>query len=184
MEIKFRTQYSNNVKPKTCHGSYLKKQCILAYDDRGLTTLQQTGVTDIYKQIQSHRDSCDLAIILSRLESSQVNGLMNTYQFDDILNSEVIDVFSFPKNPGEMLNLSKKGEELFKGLSPDIRAEFDFSPHKFISSFGSKEFMDKINNLAKKYHPDVEEPIVVKQGTKIQKNKNVDLNPNGGDNNE
>lgn len=166
--MKFRTQYTNDVRPKTCAGSYLRKTYALAYNDRGCQCLEYVGDVDQYKEIQSHRESTDLSMILSRLDPAQVNGMMHTYDFDNILHGDVVDVFNFPKNPGEMLNLTKKGEHLFKGLPTDIQEVFNFSPHKFISSFGSKEFMDKINEVYHRRNPHIEDDAIEMKRGKLK----------------
>lgn len=119
----------------------------LSYSNNGVQKLDVSGVTNLYADIQSHRESTDLAIILSRLDPYQVSNMISTYTFDDLLNSEIVDVTSLPKNAGDMLNLVREGQTLFNGLPIAIREEFNYSPEKFISSFGSKEFAEKINNL-------------------------------------
>lgn len=184
--MKFRTQYNNDVKPLSNSGSYLRPVYHLEYDEHGTETLVQIGVHDQYKEIQSYRDGCDLAMILSRLDKASVNGMMSTYQFDDILSGEVLDVFDFPKNPGEMLNLAKKGEQLFQGLPVEVREAFDFNSRNFISSFGTQRFADKMNELAKMYSkasiPD--DDVVVKQGRKFVVNPDVNLKKGGASDGE
>lgn len=157
--MKFRTQYSvrfssNDERMYNNVGSIYKDNYVLDYDEQGCQCLKCVGKSNIYDEIQSYRDSCDLSIILSRLDPMQVNGMMSTYSLDDLNNSSVVDVTQLPVNAGDMLNLVKRGNELFNGLPLEIRERFNFSANKFISSFGTDEFIDNINELNIMYYGD------------------------------
>lgn len=164
MMMQFRTQYSNDVRPVSPSGSYLRTRRALGVADDGSNCLEDVGVTNQYEEIQSHRESCDLALILSRLDPLEVNGMTSTYTFDDLASSDICDVCSMPKTAGEMLNLSKKGNELFSGLPDEIRKEFNYSSDMFIRSFGTKEFADKINALNARYQYQEGDLLQVKRG--------------------
>lgn len=123
-------------------GSCFKEDKIIAIDKSGVEYLKVIGRTNIHEQIQSYRESCDLRIILNQIDPSQVSGLMSTYTADDIMNASVIDTTQLPTSQGAMLNLVKKGTQLFEGLPIEVRREFNFSPSVFITKFGTSEFAE------------------------------------------
>lgn len=144
---KFRTQYDEHKHYHCNCGKRTKDEFCLGYDDEGCQCLVKTGETDLYEYIQSHKDGCDLATILSRLDPTQVNAMMSTYDYDDLTKSPILNMTELPKNPGEMLNLMKMGQNLFDGLPVDIREAFNFSHEKFFSEIGTESFKNKIDFL-------------------------------------
>lgn len=143
----FRNVFSERKRFFCNHGNPEKDLFALGYDEDGCQCLKKVGKTNIYNEIQSHRDSCDLHQILSKLDPSQVNAMMSSYTYDDLLKSSVINMATMPKNPGEMLNMMKEAENLFNGLPVDLREAFNFSPEKFFSEIGTKSFETKIELL-------------------------------------
>lgn len=124
-------------------GSCFKEDKVIAIDEMsGVEYLKVVGRTNTHAQIQSYRESCDLKIILNQIDPSQVSGLMSTYSADDIMNASVIDTTQLPTSQGAMLNLVKKGTQLFEGLPIEVRREFNFSPSVFITKFGTSEFAE------------------------------------------
>lgn len=124
-------------------GSCFKEDKVIAIDEKsGVEHLKVVGRTNTHAQIQSYRESCDLRIILNQIDPSQVSGLMSTYTADDIMNASVIDTTQLPTSQGAMLNLVKKGTQLFEGLPIEVRREFNFSPSVFITKFGTSEFAE------------------------------------------
>ena len=175
--MKWKTQYDRgDVKYRSPVGSYLRSRFVLDVDSDGVRQLVSAGVTNQYESIQSHRDSCDLALIISRLDPVEVNGMMSTYTFDDLATSEICDITQMPKTAGEMLNLSKKGNEIFSGLPDEIRKEFNYSSDKFIRSFGTQEFADKINALNAKYQFQDGDMFRMRRG-KLERINSPEANP-------
>lgn len=154
----FRTSFSrfDEKRPRFPSVSGTKEKILyhLVYSDNGVKKLDVCGCTDLYAEIQSHRESTDLSIILSRLDPNQVSNMASSYSFNDLLESEIINVTQLPKNAGEMLNLVRSGQNLFDGLPIEVREMFNYSMEKFVSSFGSKEFAEKINYLNYKLNRD------------------------------
>lgn len=153
---KFRTQFENdNSLIKTCCGDGIVDKFVLSVDKHGCSFLKKVGIHNLYDYIQSHRDSCDLNVLLGNLDSAQVNGLMSSFSLYDLLDSNIIDLTSLPTNLGEMHRLCVEGENYFNGLPIDIREQFNFSSHKFISEFGTPEFNERMNALRLKHGIDV-----------------------------
>lgn len=167
----FRTALSGSVRYHSNAGNRFADRFVLSVNkENGTQYLKKVGVTSVYDFIQSHRASCDMALLLANLDKSQVNGMINSFAITDLFESGVVDISSLPKNPGDMLNLVKEGESYFSGLPLEVRKEFNFSSHKFISEYGTKEFKEKIYKLANKQLP-VEEVAEVKTTKKSRKTK-------------
>lgn len=115
---------------------------MLNIDDSGCQCLVCTGQTDLYAEIQSHRESCDLAMLLRNIDPNSLNNMVSSFSADDIVNSGIVDYATMPTTLGGMFNLVQKGENLFNGLPEDVRKEFNYSVKNFVSKFGSPEFND------------------------------------------
>lgn len=144
--MKFRTQYNNNVRPIANAGNREVTLYVLKFNDRGEEKLFPNGKKSLYDMIQSHRQSTDLAYILSRLDPEQVKN-MTGGDYSAILASDVIDTTLLPTNMGEMLNLSKRGEQMFNSLPVELREEYNFSLYNFLKEYGSEKFFNRINGL-------------------------------------
>lgn len=166
--ITFRTQYNNNVKPVSNAGSRMKKKFLLQYNDRGEQCLVEVGKHNLYEEIQSYRQSTDLAYILSRLDPEQVNGIVSE-DYSAMLSSDVLDVTQLPTNLGDMLNLSKRGEQLFNSLPVQVREEFNFSLHNFLREFGTQNFMERIQRLNDKMYSNVSRETIKPKEMEIEK---------------
>ena len=155
----YRTQFGLSDEIRSNPGNSVVDKFVLSTNDKGQKYLKKVGTTDIYDEIQSHRDSCDLNIILNNLDVNQVNGLVSSYSFSDFMDSDIFDMTSLPKTIGGMHNLVVEGEDYFSGLPLPVREAFNFSPSLFISKFGSTEFKDKIKELRLKYDPSFDRPV-------------------------
>ena len=121
-------------------GSSTKLTYMLNIDDSGCECLCCTGQTDLYAEIQSYRDGCDLAMLLRNIDPNALNSMVSSFSADDIVNSGIVDYATMPTTLGGMFNLVQKGENLFNGLPEEIRAEFNYSVKNFVSQFGTADF--------------------------------------------
>lgn len=128
-------------------GSPVKLTYMLNIDDNGCECLCCTGQTDLYAEIQSYRDGCDLAMLLRNIDPNALNSMVSSFSADDIVNSGIVDYATMPSTLGGMFNLVQKGENLFNGLPEEIRAEFNYSVKNFVSQFGTADF----NAILSKY---------------------------------
>lgn len=149
-----------------CAGSAEKVEYALGYDENGCQCLVPVGKSNFYAFVQSHKDSCDLHTILSRLDPNQVNGMLSSASFEDIRSSDIWDMSTLPKNPGEMLNLMKVSQNLFDGLPADVREAFNFSHQKFFSEIGTQSFKQKIDYLEQLRSKNVPRETVVSTNPK------------------
>lgn len=154
----YRSQYGADDEIRSNPGNSVLDKFVLSTNDQGQKYLKKVGTTDLYADIQSHRDSCDLNLILNNLDVNQVNGLVSSFSFSDFMNSDIFDMTSLPKSIGGMHNLVVEGEQYFDGLPLPVREAFNFSPALFISKFGTSDFKDKIKELRLKYDSSYERP--------------------------
>lgn len=119
-------------------GKFLVNRKSLEIGSCGYPVLRDNGKHDLYAEIQSYKDSCDLATILQSFDLSTMGGL----QFDEI--GDISDFTSAPKTPGELLNTVARGEVFFNELPNAVRSAFGHSLYNFVNSFGSDDFQTKL----------------------------------------
>ena len=108
--------------------------------DDGAVDLVVNGKKNLYDEIQSHRDSVDLKLLLQRFNNGEVDVLSK-------VQGTYVDLTNMPKSYADMLNLIKRGESDFLNLPVDVRAKFDHSFEKWLVSFGSPEWRSKMDRL-------------------------------------
>lgn len=136
----FRNQYDNRGDCDcTCHGR-LEKPTYSANED-GLPV--ESGIVNLYDEIQSHRESVELSTLLQRYaqgDATALNKIQGVYA----------DVVDMPSTYSELFDRVRDAENSFNALPDDVRALFDYSPVSFWQSIGTPEFADKIGKLDSK----------------------------------
>lgn len=147
MVTKFRTQYQ---RQKVSHhvGSRLEPSYKISYSDTGSEILKETGVTDVYEQIQSWKDSCDLKTIINRFMQGDVNALNRSTTF-------FADVADCPTTLAGFLQMRADADQFFMQLPPEVRAEFNSSATEFFAQIGS----DRFNSIMAKFNPQPEHEL-------------------------
>lgn len=107
------------------------------YDVRGIWHLEEKGKTNKYLEIQSHADSCDLNILMARYRNGETDVLSR-------IQGVYGDVSQVPRNYAELMNQMLKAQEMFNGLSPDVREKYGNSVEQFMASLGTKEGWEAI----------------------------------------
>lgn len=146
-------------------GTPIKRTYMLNIDDDGCECLVCTGQTDLYAEIQSYRESCDLAMLLRNIDPTALNNMVSSFSADDLVNSGIVDYATMPTTLGGLFNLVQKGENMFNGLPEEIRKEFNYSVKNFVSQFGTQKFNDILAKYATpqaQMEPKVDEPPKVK----------------------
>lgn len=113
--------------------------------DNGEITLIPSGVEDLYASIQSHKDSCDIHVLLARYQNGDVEALS---QRQGVYG----DFTEMPKTYMELLNTVISGRSYFDSLPVETREKFDHSFEKFMMS------MDNMEQFAKLMGFDVPKP--------------------------
>lgn len=107
-------------------------------DEDGNVQLSESGREDLYASIQSHKDSCDIHVLLQRYADGDVDALTR-------VQGSFGDFTSMPSSYAELLNALIAGESYFNSLDVETRAKFDHSFEKFMISMDNMpEFMAKL----------------------------------------
>lgn len=107
-------------------------------DEDGNVLLTESGREDLYASIQSHKDSCDIHVLLQRYADGDVDALTR-------VQGSFGDFTSMPSSYAELLNALIAGESYFNSLDVDTRAKFDHSFEKFMISMDNMpEFLAKL----------------------------------------
>ena len=108
-------------------GSKTKTKHILKVDPDGSRYLIEDGIVDVYEQIQSFKDSCDIETIIKRVQAGE----------SDLLNMNpgiYTDVAAIPEDLISSYKAFDRASEYYRELPADIRTKFG-SFEKFLEAF-------------------------------------------------
>lgn len=137
MKIEFATRY--DVHPRTIAnpGSRIHDLYTARYDADGVIVLEKTGEEDIYDEIQSHKDSVDIHVILDQFQRGDTEALMKR-------QGNYVDITAMPKTYAEILNAVIAGEQYFMQLPLETRARFGHSFEQWMASMDKPDFAEKM----------------------------------------
>ncbi len=144
----FRTQYDPPVRVISNPGCRLHKLYHGCVDTDGVFDLVYDGEEDLYEQIQSYAESCDIHTIMKRFEAGDLEVLS---QRQGVFG----DFSEFPTNYAEILNSVIAGENYFNSLPVEVRAKFNHSFREWMASMDKPDFLDRMG--IQKH--DVSEPV-------------------------
>lgn len=134
-----------------------------SYAKDGSIVLREGYKTDIQKEINSHREECDMSLIVSRYLAGDV----------DIINQRsgfYGDFTNLPKSNVEWLQLIDRSRDAFNLLPLDVRQKFDMDPNKWIATAGSPEWMDTMKLFTPSAESvSAETTVEVKENVKTEK---------------
>ena len=133
----FRTQFDERLRRSSVAGSRLHIVYVPEYDDDGVLGLKADGYVDTYDKIQSHADSVDINVILSRFANGEPD-ILTRYQ------TQYMDVTEMPKTLAGALNSVISAERDFNGLPVEVRAKFNHSFSEWLASAGSSDWAEKM----------------------------------------
>lgn len=110
-------------------GSPFRSDKLLQIVD-GRYELIEVGKSNLYNEIQSHKDSCDIYKLLERFQAGDVSALSK-------VAGQYIDITEAPKTLAEAYTFIGNAEKFFSKLPLKLREEYDFDPSKFVSDLGS-----------------------------------------------
>lgn len=128
--ISFRTQYD---KPQPVHeglGSRVKQLYAPKFSDSGVLYLEEAGKHDLYAEIQSHRDSVDIHVLLARYRNGDESAF-------ERIQGAYGDFTKMPATFAEALNTMIAAEQYFKSLPVEIRSKYGHDFNQFISAMDS-----------------------------------------------
>ena len=156
--MEFKTQYDARDRISSNPGSPIHITYAGHHDEKGRVVLEESGRENIYDQIQSHAESCDIHVLMKRYLNGDVAALSQA-------QGQYLDATQFPKTYADMLNFVNEQERAFMALPADVRAKFGNSFTEYLAASGEPDFLDR---LGVKKEPDVTTPAIpeVKEETK------------------
>lgn len=136
----YRTYYgslSNRTRTHLCSGSRKKQEFQPVYDRAGVWHLEPTKQSNLYLDIQSYADSCDINVLMARYRNGETDVLQ---QIQGVYG----DFSNIPTNYAELMNAKVQAESLFSGLSADVREKYNNSVEQFMAEIGTKEGLEKL----------------------------------------
>uniref|UniRef100_A0AAU8AZZ8 Internal scaffolding protein n=1 Tax=Dulem virus 119 TaxID=3145596 RepID=A0AAU8AZZ8_9VIRU len=136
--MSFKTMFDDHDRVYQEPGSGIRKLYTSRLRDDGVIELVESGTDDLYASIQSHKDSCDIHVLLKRFEAGDVDALSR-------VQGAYGDFTQIPTSYAELLNAMIAGEQYFNSLPVETRAKFDHSFEKFMISMDDMDgFLDKL----------------------------------------
>lgn len=134
----FTTQFHPHERICQNPGSGEKITYVPKLDEHGDFELVESGKIDLYGEIQSHKDSCDIYVLLKKYEQGDLEALSR-------VQGTYGDFTQMPRTFAEALNAMIAGENMFNSLPLEVREKFDFSLEKFMMSMDDMpSFLDKL----------------------------------------
>lgn len=135
----FDTKYTKRDSVPTCSGDRIAPLFSLKSKDAGVVELEVTGTKDLYAEIQSHADSCDIKTIISRYEMGDDTVLNKS-------NGNYIDVTDMPTNLAEVMGTVITATNQFNSLPLDVRKAYNFNVSEYIFDIGSEKWLSLVGN--------------------------------------
>lgn len=126
----------------------------------GVLDLIEAEPFDLYESIQSHADSVDINLIISRFVNGDVSVLNRREPM-------YFDATEMPKTYAEMYQKVIDAHNYFEQLPLEVREKFGFSPETFFALIGTDEWNDKMKDFLDPIEP-VIEPVVEPGGEPIE----------------
>lgn len=139
---KFDTVYRKRVRFHSQPGNPIVPTYTAALDGNGRLDLIESGKIDLYSQIQSHKDSTDIDLMIKRFENGDLTALGTPH------TPMYMDVTDFPKSYAEMYQLVIDAKNNFEQLPLEVRDAFGHSPEAYFASFGTDDF----NNIMSRFY--------------------------------
>ncbi len=105
----------------------------------GRYDLVEVGQSNLYSEIQSHKDSCDIYKLLERYQAGDVSALSR-------VAGQYIDITDAPTTLAEAYTFVSNAEKFFSKLPLKLRDAYDHDPSKFISDLGSSRCNDLLSD--------------------------------------
>lgn len=138
MKIKIFLPYGPRRPRKcSCAGNQMEPHFVERYTETGHPYLVQDGETDVYAIIQSHKEECDINLMLQRFAAGDESVLRR--------DAKYIDTSELPTTVHEFFNLMNAQREKFNALPVAIKQKFDNSFEVWASTSGTGEWLEKMN---------------------------------------
>lgn len=106
------------------------------FDSAGHMELKEVGKESLYDFIQSHKESCDINVILARFSAGDTTALAKRQMF-------YADLTDFPTTYADVVNTMHGAEDYFTGLPVEVRAKFGHDFNRFLAALDNPQtFVD------------------------------------------
>lgn len=147
--MKFITQYDSHQRIFSNGGSPEHVLYSPVLDENGHLELVESGVENIYDMIQSHKDSCDINLLVKRFAAGE-------YDVLEKRQGQYLDATQFPATYAEMLNNVIDGEKKFYELPVEVRARFGHSFTQWLAAMDNMpDWLSKMGVQVSPDAPDV-----------------------------
>lgn len=138
--MKFGTKYGNHLVIENNPGSPVKIEYQLRVID-GQEQLVETGKSNWYEYIQSHKDSVDIHKILERC------AMIDDYSPLMRMPAQFMDVTDMPKNLAEAHTMIQDAKNFFEQMPVDIKEKYENNYMAFIKDIGSDNFAKNVSSF-------------------------------------
>lgn len=104
-------------------------------NEDGTIRLIESGREDIQAKINSHASSCDMSVIIRKLQLGDTSVLTSKQPMYG-------DFTQFPTSYAEVLDLVNRSDKAFTSLDPEVRAQFDNDKSKWFAAIGSPMWLE------------------------------------------
>ena len=120
----------------SCHGNRMEPHYVERYDETGHPYLVKDGETNVYEIIQSHKEECDINLMLQRYAAGDTSVMRQ--------DAKYIDTSNLPTTIHEYFNLMNAQREKFDALPIAIKEKFGNSFEVWASTSGTGEWLEKM----------------------------------------
>lgn len=107
---------------------------------KGYPSLRKVGERNVYDEIQSYREDCDLSAVLQSFGNECPR--FNPLGFEEA--EEFVNDFSDVSALGDLVNDAEAIKQFFRELPLEVRSCYDDSVHKFARDFNSNGFLENL----------------------------------------
>ena len=137
MQVKIYLPYGPKRPRKcSCAGNKTEPHYVERYTETGHPYLVKDGETDIVAIIQSHKEECDIGLMLQRYAAGDTSVMRNDARY--------IDTSELPTTIHGFFNLMAAQREKFNALPIEIKQKFDNSFEVWASMAGTNEWVEKM----------------------------------------
>lgn len=135
MSIKIRTQYDTYTDTpvpsgESNPGSPVKPTYSSYYDSHGVLQVEQDGEINLYEEIQSHKESTDIHVLIDRYHKGDLEIMERLQQHPGVY----ADVTNMPTSYADLLNTLHHGEQEFMRLPVEVRSQFGHSYEQWLAA--------------------------------------------------
>lgn len=120
----------------SCCGNRMEPHYVERYDETGHPYLVKDGETNVYEIIQSHKEECDINLMLQRYAAGDTSVMRQ--------DAKYIDTSNLPTTIHEYFNLMNAQREKFDALPIAIKEKFGNSFEVWASTSGTGEWLEKM----------------------------------------